>query len=101
METSSDQTDKGSCDCQDKHRWLDTACMKHQGNLTSLDVGCRKHQDNLTCLDTACMTCQDNLTSLDAGCITWWDCQDNLTSLDVKTVKTILIVLTGQHYIVW
>ena len=44
---------------------------------------------------------QDNLTSLDAGCITWWDRQDNLTRLDVKTVETILIVSTGQHYIVW
>ena len=43
------------------------------------------------------MKCQDNLTSLDAGCMKH---QDNLTSLDVKTVKTILIVLTGQHYIV-
>ena len=31
--------------------------------------------------------------------MTWWDCQDNLTSLDIKTVKTISIVLTGQHYI--
>ena len=58
--------------------------MKHQDNLTSLDAGCIKHQDNLT--------------SLDAGCM---NCQDNLTSLDIKTVKTILIVLTDQHYIVW
>ena len=82
------------------NRWLDTACMKHQDNLTSLDAECRKYQDNLTCLDTACMKRQDNLTCLDAGCITWWDCQDNLTRLDVKTVKTILIVSTGQHYIV-
>ena len=47
------------------------------------------------------MKYQDNLTGLDTGCITWWDCQDNLTCLDVETVKTILIVLTGQHYIVW
>ena len=52
-------------------------------------------------LDTACMKHQDNLTSLDAGCITWWDCQDNLTRLDVKTVKIILIISTDQHYIVW
>ena len=74
--------------------------MKHQDNLTSLDAGCRKHQDSLTSLDAACMKHQDNLTSLDAGCITWWDCRDNLTCLDVETVKTISIILTGQHYIV-
>ena len=98
---SSDQTDKESRDCQDKHGWLDAACIKYQDNLTSLDAGCRKYQDNLTCLDTVCMKCQDNLTGLNTGCITWLDCQDNLTCLDVKTVETILIVLTGQHYIVW
>ena len=26
---SSDQTDKELCDCQDKHGWLDAACMKY------------------------------------------------------------------------
>ena len=82
---SSDQPTRGHVTVE-THRSLDAGCMKYQDNLTSLDAGCMKHQDNLT--------------SLDAECITWWDCQDNLTCLDVKTVKTILIVLTGQHYIV-
>ena len=59
-----------------------------------------KHQDNLTSLDAEYMKCQDNLTCLDTVCMTWWDYQDNLTSLNIKTVKTILIVLTDQHYIV-
>ena len=86
MEKSSDQTDKGSRDCRDKNGWLDAACMKHRDNLTSLDTGCITWwdcQDNLTCLDTECMTHRDNLTCL-----------------DVETVETILIILTGQHYIV-
>ena len=96
---SSDQPTRGHVTVE-THRSLDAGCMKHQDNLTSLDTGCMKHQDNLTSLDAGCMKHQDNLTCLDAGCITWWDCQDNLTRLDVKTVKTILIVLTGQHYIV-
>ena len=96
---SSDQPTRGHVTVK-THRSLDAGCMKHQDNLTSLNTGCMKYQDNLTSLDTGCMKHQDNLTSLDTGCITWWDCQDNLTCLDIKTVKTILIILTGQHYIV-
>ena len=57
MEKSSDQTDKRLRDCQNKHGWLDAACMKHQDSLTSLDAECRKHQDNLTCLNTVYMMC--------------------------------------------
>ena len=96
---SSDQPTRGHVTVE-THGSLDTGCMKYRDNLTSLDTGCMKHQDNLTRLDAGCMKHRDNLTCLDAGCITWWDCQDNLTYLDVETVKTILIVSTGQHYIV-
>ena len=65
---SSDQPTRGHVTVE-THRQLDTACMKHQDNLTSLDAGCRKYQDSLTSLDTAYMKHQDNLTYLNAGCI--------------------------------